>query len=75
MPSVQESFSSERVVTMPKGVRVALVHEWLVVPAGSEQVLSEIKGVLPQADMFCLVDKLTSADRESLGVGHPSTSF
>ena len=60
---------------LPADVRVALVHEWLVVPAGSEQVLAEIKAVLPQADMFCLVDKLTSADRTALGVGHPSTSF
>lgn len=60
---------------MPSDVRVALVHEWLVVPAGSEQVLAEIKAVLPQAEMFCLVDKLKPEDRATLGVGHPRTSF
>ena len=56
-------------------VRVALVHEWLVVPAGSEQVLREMKAEFPQADVFCLVDTLSDADRETLGVGHPKTSF
>jgi len=56
-------------------IRVALVHEWLVVPAGSEQVLQEMKAEFPQADVFCLVDKLADADRATLGVGHPHTSF
>ncbi|MBC8089448.1 MAG: glycosyltransferase [Phycisphaerae bacterium] len=56
-------------------VRIALVHEWLVTPGGSEQVLREMKVLYPQADVFCLVDKLTDADRRDLGVGHPTTSF
>ena len=56
-------------------VRVALVHEWLVVPAGSEQVLKEMKAEFPQADVFCLVDTLSDVDRATLGVGHPTTSF
>lgn len=57
------------------GVRVALVHEWLVVPAGSEQVLREFVSLFPNADLFCLVDGLTEQDRCELGVGHPKTSF
>ncbi|MEP6835812.1 MAG: glycosyltransferase [Gemmatimonas sp.] len=56
-------------------VRIALVHEWLVVPAGSEQVLREMKVQFPQADVFCLVDKLSQAERAMLGVGYPTTSF
>ncbi|MGV3710369.1 MAG: glycosyltransferase [Gemmatimonas sp.] len=56
-------------------MRIALVHEWFVVPAGSEQVLQEIKAIFPQADVFCLVDKLKDEDRRTLGVGHPRTSF
>lgn len=56
-------------------VRIALVHEWLVTPGGSEQVLREMKVLYPQADVFCLVDKLSDADREELGVGRPTTSF
>lgn len=60
---------------LPSDVRVALVHEWLVVPAGSEQVLREMKIVYPEADVFCLVDKLTDTDRAALGVGRPTTTF
>lgn len=57
------------------GARIALVHEWLVVPAGSEQVLQQMVALFPDADVFCLVDKLEDADRARLGVGHPRTSF
>ncbi len=56
-------------------IRIAIVHEWLVVPGGSELVLKEIIALFPHADVFCLVDKLSDADREQLGVGHPRTSF
>jgi len=58
-----------------EGVRVALVHEWLVVPAGSEQVLRELVLLFPDAELFCLVDGLSDTDRADLGVGHPRTSF
>lgn len=37
--------------------RAAVVHEWLVDYAGSERVLREILEVLPQADLFALVDR------------------
>ncbi len=57
------------------GVRIALVHEWLVVPAGSEQVLRELVAIFPQADVFCVVDGLTDEDRAALGVGHPQTTL
>src|SRR5471032_355036 len=49
--------------------RVALVHEWLVHPAGSEADLAEIKRIFPNADVFCLLDRLTPADRAMLGIG------
>jgi hypothetical protein len=58
-----------------RDAKIALVHEWLVVPAGSEQVLREMRLVFPHADVFCLVDGLSDADRAALGVGHPRTSF
>lgn len=60
---------------LPESLRIALVHEWLVTPGGSEQVLREMKVIYPEADIFCLVDKLTDADRRELGVGRPTTSF
>jgi glycosyltransferase involved in cell wall biosynthesis len=36
-------------------VRVAVVHEWLTVIAGSERVLDEILALYPEADLFALV--------------------
>lgn len=32
--------------------RVALVHEWLTIPGGSEQVLVELLGLFPHAEIF-----------------------
>jgi glycosyltransferase involved in cell wall biosynthesis len=32
--------------------RVAVVHEWLTIPGGSEQVVCAILGLLPQAELF-----------------------
>jgi len=32
--------------------RVAVVHEWLTIPGGSEQVVCAILGLLPQAEVF-----------------------
>ena len=55
--------------------RVALIHEWLVHPAGSEAVLQELVRLLPEADVFCLIDGLSDRDRARLGVGHPRTTW
>ena len=35
--------------------RVAIIHEWLVKPGGSEQVLGHLARLFPQADIFPLV--------------------
>ena len=32
--------------------RVAVIHEWLTIPGGSEQVVYAILGLLPQAELF-----------------------
>jgi hypothetical protein len=37
--------------------RVAVVHEWLLDYAGSERVLREILEVVPDADLFVLIDR------------------
>ncbi len=57
------------------GRRVAIVHEWLVHPAGSELVLRELVALCPGADVYCLVDGLSDADRSALGVGRPRTTW
>src|SRR6185312_12930027 len=35
--------------------RVAVVHEWLTIPGGSEKVLEEILGLVPHAELFTSV--------------------
>jgi len=35
--------------------RSALVHDWLTIPGGSEKVLMELLGLLPQAELFTSV--------------------
>jgi glycosyltransferase involved in cell wall biosynthesis len=37
--------------------RVAVVHEWLLDYAGSERVVREILAVVPDADLFVLIDR------------------
>ena len=49
-------------------MRVALIHEWLVTPAGSEAILAELYRLYPQAQLFSLLDRLTPQTRASLGI-------
>jgi glycosyltransferase involved in cell wall biosynthesis len=35
--------------------RVAVVHEWLTIPGGSEQVVEELLQMFPQAELFCSI--------------------
>jgi glycosyltransferase involved in cell wall biosynthesis len=55
--------------------KVAIVHEWLVNFGGSEQVLSQLLEIYPDADLFTLVDFLSDSDRARLGGRRPFTSF
>ena len=56
-------------------MRVALVHDWLVVNAGAEKVTKALRE-LYDADVFAVVDFLGGADRqELLGGRRARTSF
>jgi len=56
--------------------RVAVVHDWFNCIAGSEKVVKEIMHCFPDADVFSLVDHLSTEERESLGIRKPiETSF
>jgi glycosyltransferase involved in cell wall biosynthesis len=35
--------------------RVAVVHEWLTIPGGSEQVVEELLEMFPRAELFCSI--------------------
>jgi glycosyltransferase involved in cell wall biosynthesis len=56
-------------------VRVAIVHDWLVTYAGAERVLEEMLQVLPQADLFSLIDFVPESQRGFLGGRAVRTSF
>ena len=58
-----------------RDARVAVVHDWLPVYAGAERVLEQILAVLPQADVFSLVEFLPPDQREFLGGRTVKTSF
>ena len=48
-----------------EGARVAIVHDWLVTPGGSELVLEELLAVFPDADVFTMIDQRSAASRSS----------
>ncbi len=58
-----------------RGLRVAVVHEWLSAYAGSERVVEQILAVLPHADLFAVVDFLPDGERAFLGGRPVRTTF
>ncbi len=56
-------------------MRVAIVHEWLTVFAGSEKVLAQMLEVFPEADLFAVCDFLPEPQRHLLGGRRPKTTF
>lgn len=61
--------------SLPSNVRVAVVHEWFTKFAGSEMVLEQILKIVPNADVFVLVDFLPEEDRAFLKGKSVHTSF
>jgi glycosyltransferase involved in cell wall biosynthesis len=56
-------------------VKIAIVHDWLVVYAGAERVLEQMLRVFPHADLFSLIDFLPDTERGFLDGRRPQTSF
>lgn len=56
-------------------MKVAIVHDWLVVNGGAEKVLEEILAIYPNADVYTLIDFLPKADRGWLHNNKITTSF
>ena len=56
-------------------LKVAIVHEWFSTYAGSERVVEQLLGVVPQADLFALVDFLADNEREFIGNRPVTTSM
>ena len=56
-------------------MRTAVVHEWLTVRAGAERVLEAILEVVPEADVYSIVDFLPEKERDFLRGRRVTTSF
>jgi glycosyltransferase involved in cell wall biosynthesis len=56
-------------------LKVALVHDWLVMRAGSERVVEQILRLFPQADLFTLVCALPPGQDAMLQGRKVTTSF
>lgn len=57
-------------------MKIAIIHDWLVVDAGAEKVLKEINNIWPDADIFSLIDFLNDDDRANILNGkRVKTSF
>ncbi len=56
-------------------MKVAVIHEWLLVEAGAEKVLAEILDIFPDADLFCLIDYLPPENRDFIHHKITNTSF
>lgn len=56
-------------------MKTAVVHDWLPIYSGAEQVVAEIMRVLGPSDLFTLYDFLTEQDRQRLGARRVITSY
>ena len=72
----EQNFTAQG-VTEPSyaDARVAIVHDWLTVYAGAEKVLEELIKLLPQADLFSLVDFLPPEQRDFIQHKPVTTTF
>jgi glycosyltransferase involved in cell wall biosynthesis len=66
--------SADELQSTPR-LRVAVVHDWLVVYGGAERVLEHILDLYPQADLFSLIDFVPEEQRHFLRGKTPKTSF
>lgn len=56
-------------------MKVAIIHDWIVVEGGAEKVLAEILAIYPDADLFTTVFFLPENQRGFLNGKVPKTSF
>lgn len=61
--------------TITSPYKLALVHEWLSIIAGSEKVVGELLALYPDAELFTLVDFFNDDERKLIHSKHAQTSF
>ena len=60
---------------LPKHLSTAIVHDWLPVYAGAERVLEQMINVMPQSEIYSLIDFLPDDQRAFLQGKSVNTSF
>lgn len=60
---------------MNSDLKVAVIHDWLVISGGAERVLEQILLCFPQADVYSTVDFLPKHQRDFLHGASVTTSF
>jgi glycosyltransferase involved in cell wall biosynthesis len=58
-----------------RSLKVAIIHDWLVIYGGAERVLEHMIDMYPQADVFSLIDFVPAAQRHFLRGKQPKVSF
>ncbi|MBB6638143.1 glycosyltransferase [Cohnella thailandensis] len=56
-------------------MRIAIIHDWLVVNAGAEKVLEQLVNLYPNADLFSTVDFLKDSERGFIQNKRAKTTF
>lgn len=60
---------------MNKPLKIAIVHDWLVIHGGAERVLEQLLDLYPDADLYSLIDFVPDDQRHFLRGKKPVTSF
>lgn len=76
-PQIEENLVSSvaGAQPLPKHTSTAIVHDWLPVYAGAERVLEQMIHVLPESELFSLIDFLPADQRDFLQGKSVTTSF
>jgi glycosyltransferase involved in cell wall biosynthesis len=56
-------------------LKIAVIHDWLVISGGAEKVLEQILICFPQSDVFSIIDFLPTNQRDFLQNSTVKTSF
>lgn len=62
-------------MVLPKRLKTAIVHDWLPVYAGAERVLEQMISVMPESEIYSLIDFLPDDQRAFLQGKSVNTSF
>jgi glycosyltransferase involved in cell wall biosynthesis len=74
-PVDSEPLLSVRPLALPGSPRVAIVHDWLITPAGSEAVLREVLRLFPDGVLHCVIDRMAPEARAQLGVARTTATW